>query len=236
MNTPQMETWRGDFGREYTDRNSLTLADLDRLHRKNYGITRKELNARFLASVPADARILEVGCNLGNQLLLLQEAGYRNLYGIEIQEYALNKARYRLPNVQLVEATAFDIPFPDGYFDLVFTSGVLIHIAPDDLPKAIGEIHRCSNSCIWGIEYYCAEPTEVNYRGHHELLWKMDYAKFYLDHFDDLELVRREHLPYLDNPNVDCMFLLQKTKRDPKRSYRRCSADVSQSTESPMGL
>jgi pseudaminic acid biosynthesis-associated methylase len=205
-----METWTGDFGREYTDRNSLTLADLDSHYWKNYGITRRELNARFLAAVPADARILEVGCNLGNQLLLLQETGYRDLCGIEIQEYALTKAHSRLPNVQLVQATAFDIPFPDEYFDLVFTSGVLIHIAPDDLPKAIGEIHRCSKSFIWGIEYYSAEPTAVNYRGHQELLWKMDYARFYLDHFDDLELLKSEQLPYLDNPNVDCMFLLRK--------------------------
>jgi pseudaminic acid biosynthesis-associated methylase len=210
MNTPQMETWTGDFGREYTDRNSLTLADLDSVYQKRYGVTRRELNARFLSVVPADARILEVGCNLGNQLLLLQEAGYRDLYGIEIQEYALTKARSRLSGVQLVQATAFDIPFADKYFDLVFTSGVLIHIAPDDLPKAIGEIHRCVRSFIWGIEYHSSEPAAVNYRGHQELLWKMDYAKFYLDHFDDLELTKSEHLPYLDSPNVDCMFLLRK--------------------------
>lgn len=212
MKTPQIETWTGDFGREYTDRNSMTPAEVDALFRNNYGVTRRELNERFLAAVPADAHILEVGCNLGNQLLLLQDAGYRNLYGIEIQEYALAKARVRLPNVQLVQATAFDIPFPAGYFDLVFTSGVLIHIAPDDLPRAMEEIHRCSNSYIWGIEYYSPESTAVNYRGHQELLWKMDYAKIYLDRFDDLELVKREQLPYLDNPNVDCMFLLRKNK------------------------
>jgi len=207
-----METWTGEFGREYTDRNSLTAAAANELFQKNYGVTRSQLNRRFLAEIPVDARILEVGCNSGNQLLLLQEAGYRNLYGIEIQNYALAKARARLPNVQLTRAAAFEIPFSDGYFDLVFTSGVLIHIAPDDLPGAIAEIHRCSGAYIWGLEYYSSESTEVSYRGHQELLWKMDYARLYLNRFDDLEPVKMEQLPYLDNANVDCMFLLRKKR------------------------
>ena len=100
--------------------------------------------------------------------------------------------------------------FPDGHFDLVFTSGVLIHIAPADLPNALSEIHRCSNSFIWGMEYFSGEPTSVNYRDHEALLWKMDYAKRYLDQFDDLELIKAESLPYLKNSNVDSMFLLRK--------------------------
>jgi hypothetical protein len=95
---------------------------------------------------------------------------------------------------------------------LVFTSGVLIHIAPDDLPGAIGEIHRCSSDYIWGLEYYSSESTEVSYRGHQELLWKMDYARLYLNRFDDLEPVKMEQLPYLDNANVDSMFLLRKKR------------------------
>ena len=47
MNTPQIETWTGDFGREYTDRNTLTVAELDKLYLDYYGITRSLLNERF---------------------------------------------------------------------------------------------------------------------------------------------------------------------------------------------
>jgi pseudaminic acid biosynthesis-associated methylase len=213
MKTAQLEHWRSDFGRAYTDRNSLTPEALDVLYRKNYGIGRSELNQRFLAEIPRNARILEVGCNEGNQLCALREMGFQNLYGIEIQDYALRRARARLENAQLALATAFEIPYPDGFFDLVFTSGVLIHIAPVDLPKALGEIHRCASGFIWGLEYYSPQPMEVPYRGHEKLLWKMDYAAFYLDLFDDLERVRVEHLPYLEDANVDSMFLLAR-KRD----------------------
>jgi pseudaminic acid biosynthesis-associated methylase len=210
MKTAQLEHWQSDFGRAYTDRNSLTPKALDVLYRKNYGIGRRELNQRFLADIPRDARILEVGCNEGNQLCELREMGFQHLYGIEIQDYALRKARARLENAQLALATAFEIPYPDRFFDVVFTSGVLIHIAPADLPEALREIHRCAGGFIWGHEYYSPQPMEVPYRGHRELLWKMDYARAYLDLFDDLDLVRVEQLPYLEDANIDSMFLLSR--------------------------
>jgi pseudaminic acid biosynthesis-associated methylase len=213
MKTAQLEHWQSDFGRAYTDRNSLTPEALDALYRRNYGIGRKELNQRFLAGIPRNARILEVGCNEGNQLCVLQEMGFRRLYGIEIQDYALRKARARLENAHLALATAFEIPYPDGFFDVVFTSGVLIHIAPADLPKALREIHRCAGGLIWGFEYYSAQPMEVRYRGHPSLLWKADFARLYLDLFDDVDLVRMEQIPYLNDANVDSMFLLSR-KRD----------------------
>ena len=208
--THQLTEWQGSFGKEYTDRNSFTPEKVDALWVKNYGVSRTELNRRFLKNVAADARILEVGCNIANQLLLLQQAGYSNLHGIETQEYAVGLARTRTTSINLVHATAFDIPYKNEYFDLVFTSGVLIHIAPADLPAALDEIHRCSRTYILGAEYYAPQSTEVNYRDHEALLWKMDYAREYLSRFADLELVEEQRLPYLENTNVDTMFLLRK--------------------------
>jgi pseudaminic acid biosynthesis-associated methylase len=208
--TPQKERWAGDFGRAYTDRNTLSGAQLDSLYRTNYGITRGQLNETFLRDIPRDAHILEVGCNSGNQLLLLQEMGFANLWGAELQSYALQLARARLPGAELSQASALDLPFEGGEFDLVFTSGVLIHIAPADLPLALDEIHRCAKTWIWGLEYYASEVTQVNYRGHDDLLWKMDYAKRYLDRFGDFELVREQRLPYLSSSNVDTMYLLKR--------------------------
>jgi pseudaminic acid biosynthesis-associated methylase len=211
MNTPQIAEWVNQFGRDYTDRNDLNQSELDALYEKNYGISRSKLNEPFLSGIPADARILEVGCNVGNQLAVLRAMGYRDLYGIEIQTYALEQARHKLPGVHFAEASAFEIPYPDNHFHVVFTSGVLIHIAPGDLARAVDEIHRCADPYIWGFEYYSPQSVEVKYRGNHGLLWKMDYAKFYLDRFSDLSLVRREDVSYLENSNVDSMFLLHKT-------------------------
>jgi pseudaminic acid biosynthesis-associated methylase len=212
LKTPQIEKWTGDFGREYTDRNEASLEGLDNLYRQNYGITRSALNDEFLKGLPRDAKILEVGSNIGNQLLMLQRSGFKDLHGIEIQDYALQRARLRLQNVELKQASAFEIPYPDGFFDLVFTSGVLIHIHPNDLPKAVGQIYRCASNYIWGLEYYSPQPAEVSYRGSAELLWKMDYANFYRSQFPDLELVKEKRIPYSQDTNVDSMFLLRRTK------------------------
>jgi pseudaminic acid biosynthesis-associated methylase len=205
-----MSMWAEQFGCDYTDRNSLSLEELDVLYKTNYGVTRRQLNESFLKDIPLAASILEVGCNVGNQLLLLNKMGYSQLYGIELQHYALLRARLRPMDGHLVEASALEIPFADNSFDVVFTSGVLIHIAPPDLSRVMGEIHRCTRNYIWGLEYYAAETSEVHYRGHDNLLWKMDYAKLYLERFGDLRSSRCDRLRYLDSEKEDSMFLLQK--------------------------
>lgn len=210
QDTDQIRTWTGNFGQEYTDRNDYSPATLDEAYQQIYGVTRRALNQEFLQGVPKDARILEVGCNMGTQLLSLREMGFTNLYGVEIQSYALERAKARLGDANLDLASAFAIPYPDQHFDLVFTSGVLIHIAPSDLPAAMDEIYRCTKQWIWGLEYYAPEMTEINYRGHRNLLWKADYARAYLERFKDLELTRERRLPYLDNENMDSMFLLRR--------------------------
>jgi pseudaminic acid biosynthesis-associated methylase len=211
QSTEQARTWNSDFGREYTDRNPVGLEQLDDLYRRNYGVTRTEVNRRFLSEIPKGARILEVGCNIGNQLLSLKQMGFSNLYGIDVQQYALEKARRQISDATLTEASALAIPYPDRYFDLVFTSGVLIHIAPDDLPRALAEIHRCARQWIWGVEYFSPQTTEVQYRGHSGLLWKTDYAARYRKLFPALELVREDRLCYIGNSNIDTVFMLRRT-------------------------
>jgi pseudaminic acid biosynthesis-associated methylase len=213
MDTVQTEVWRGEFGRDYTDRNTLDVDELDALYRKNYGLTRTQINQDFLSGISKDASFLEVGCNTGNQLLLLQCMGHTNLSGLELQPYALKIARSRTRNVSLEQGSALAIPHADASFDLVFTAGVLIHIAPEDLPRAMDEIHRCARSYIWGLEYYAPDVTEVNYRNHSKLLWKMDYARRYLERFEDLELVREQRIPYIEGSNVDTIFLLRKKQQ-----------------------
>ena len=211
--TPQLIQWSEEFGKQYTDRNFMTPEGADALCQKNYGITRTELDREFLRQIPLGAKILEVGCNIGNQLLLLQRLGFSNLYGVDAQAYAVDLACSRTTGINLARASAFDLPYEDGEFDLVFTSGVLIHIAPGDLHRAMSEIHRCAKAYIWGFEYYSSSPTEVTYRGHSSLLWKMDYAQRHLEFFDDLTPVLGKRVAYLDNANVDTMFLLRKGPR-----------------------
>lgn len=208
--TDQMNIWLGSFGKEYTDRNAITLEEMEALTKRNYGVTRTEINRRFLERIDRSAPILEVGSNIGNQLLCLQKMGFRNLYGIELQSYVAEFSKHRTRNINIIQGSAFDIPFKDDYFTLVFTAGLLIHIHPSDIAEVMKEIHRCTREYILGSEYWGSQITEVVYRGHQNLLWKADYSRLYLELFDDLVLVKEEQLKYLNNDNVDSIFLLRK--------------------------
>ena len=210
--TRQMQEWAGQFGKEYTDRNALSLEETELLYKRNYGITHTEMNSKFIGDLDRDMRVLEVGSNIGNQLLCLQEAGFKNLYGIELQSYAVELSKSRTKGINIIEGSAFDIPFKDGFFDLVFTSGVLIHISPEDITTVLDEIYRCTKQYIWCFEYYSDEYTQINYRGHADLLWKTNFSKLFLKRFKNLILVKEELFKYLTNDNIDAMFLLQKGK------------------------
>ncbi|HPQ69751.1 MAG TPA: methyltransferase domain-containing protein [bacterium] len=208
--TDQMKHWSGDFGKQYTQRNDLTPAGMDQLYRDHYGLSRSELNREFLDRLPRDLRILEVGSNVGLQLALLQRAGFADLTGIELQWYGVEEGKKNTRGINLMQGSAFDLPFRDGWFDLVFTSGVLIHIHPHDLPAAMSEIVRCSRRYVWGMEYYAPEHTEIPYRGESNLMWKGDFARLYLERFPELEVVTRKRVKYTANDNEDEMFLLRK--------------------------
>jgi ubiquinone/menaquinone biosynthesis C-methylase UbiE len=150
----QSREWSGAFGKAYTDRNPNTPQAMDELHARNFGVTRTELNRAFLGGLDRDIRILEVGANVGVQLELLAGLGFHHLVGVDVQFYALGQAYRRGRPAFLAQASAFELPFRDASFDLVFTSGVLIHLSPETIGQALAEIRRCSRRFIWGWEYH----------------------------------------------------------------------------------
>lgn len=172
------------------------------------------MNAEFLSDLSRQARILEVGCNTGMQLVGLQAAGFEQLYGIELQAYAVEKAREFVRGANILQGSGFDLPFKDNYFDVVCTNGVLIHIAPADLPRIMAEMVRCSGRYLMGFEYYATETTPIKYRGNEGFLWKTDFAQVFLNNFPELRLVKQKLYPYItetERGNQDVVYLLEKT-------------------------
>lgn len=209
MTTAQEKFWQSDFGSEYTLRNFLLPSDLDALYVQKYGISRTDMNKRFLGDLGIK-KILEVGANMGAQLLVLQTMGYQDLHGVEINEDAIALSKKTAPGIRISKGSAFDIPFADASFDLVFTSGVLIHISPDTIKDAMQEIYRTSRKYIWGFEYFSEDYASIPYRGHADRLWKANFSQIYLDLFPDITLVKEVRYKYLKEDNKDAMFLLQK--------------------------
>lgn len=199
--TKQLAAWTTEFGREYTDRNPISVDKMDREFGEYCGVGRKSnLFRQFLPPERlSSARVLEVGSNVGVQLKILQTVNPKvELYGLEPMEYAIRKGRVYHGDIQFTQGNAFEIPFNDNSFDVVMTNTVLIHIHPADLPRALSEIHRVTRRFIHFHEYYAPALTSVNYHGHGELLWKADFMQRYLDLFPQLTTVDVRYLNYAD--------------------------------------
>lgn len=207
--TEQEKFWSSDFGKNYTERNTFDIDDLEESYRKKYGTSQSALNEDFLKGLPIK-NILEVGCNYGAQLQLLQKQGFTDCYGIDIQRYAIERAHQVAPAFNVIYGSALDIPFKDKYFDLVFTAGVLIHIHPSDIKKVMTEIYRVSKKYIYGTEYFNDNYQEIEYRGNKNRLWKANFYQMYLDLFPDLRLIKDRELNILGTENKDTIFLLSK--------------------------
>ncbi|MCP3941151.1 MAG: methyltransferase domain-containing protein [Desulfobacteraceae bacterium] len=183
--TSQLEFWKSDFGFEYSlrDRNRISKENIQKLH-CDWG----KILSRALTPYPKSA--LEVGCNIGRNLIVLQNY-LDELHAVEPNAKACRAVRENkiLENVVLHESDGFSLPYSDNSIDMVFTSGVLIHVCPDDLKKMIQEIYRVSKYYIVCIEYFAHEPREVSYHGKNGLLFKRDFGGLYLDTFPSLTIV-----------------------------------------------
>jgi ubiquinone/menaquinone biosynthesis C-methylase UbiE len=88
-------------------------------------------------------KILDIGCREGILLGMLQDTGYKELYGIDISEFAINFLKSNLleeDTVQAQVADAHELPYEDEFFDTVFALHSVEHCK--DTFKAIEEIYR----------------------------------------------------------------------------------------------
>ena len=190
--TPQLALWQSSFGQHYTDRNDVEKPERIATWR------------RILSGLEVE-HALEVGCNVGWNLRYLTAAGVPAVWGVEPQTYAIERARRADPTLTIVPGTAFALPFRDRCFDLSFTSGVLIHISPADLGRALDELYRVTARYLIAIEYDHPGEVEVAYRGHDGALWKRDHGAAIAARFPDLR--RLAHGPLgADDGYDDCTF------------------------------
>jgi len=180
----QIQFWRGNEGDDYAKKYP---ASEDRV-KPRYGMWNRILSAFAQDEVGS---ILEVGANVGTNLVVLKNLTNARLFAQEPNDNTrsiLIKSNI-VPAENALGGMASKIPLEDGSVDLVFTCGVLIHIAPDNLLDAYKEIHRVSGSYVLSIEYFSENPEKIKYKERDGLLFKRDFGGFWIDNFPDLELV-----------------------------------------------
>lgn len=94
--------------------------------------------------------LLEVGCHAGANLWAADQVKrWSKMAGTELSSTVLTFARQNLPTslicpVEIVQARADDLPFPDDSFDVILTSNLLSCIGPLDIEKSLAELCRVS--------------------------------------------------------------------------------------------
>jgi SAM-dependent methyltransferase len=104
-----------------------------------------------MCGLDATSRVLDVGCGSGSTACTIAVDYGSHVYGIDISEVMIAKARERARRSGLMEklefrvADVFDLPFEDDWFDVVILESVLTPL-PGDKKQALKEIVRVLRS------------------------------------------------------------------------------------------
>jgi ubiquinone/menaquinone biosynthesis C-methylase UbiE len=96
---------------------------------------------RLVSQLPQGARVLDVGCGTGNQVLHLQQLGLQAM-GVEPSEEMRKFAEAKLPAGAIQNASILELPFPEGSFDFVYSIEVLRYLDSEDNIAGLREIRR----------------------------------------------------------------------------------------------
>ncbi len=177
--TKQLSYWQGEFGDEYIKRNS-DLSFFDK---------RREFFAFLFEKKVKIASVLEIGCNIGGNLYILHSLNPKlKIAGIEPNLSASESAKKLLPKASIYNLSVSDMYFKDTY-DLVFTSGVLIHISNAEIKKAMEKIYTAARRYILSIEYYSKSRKTIPYRSLTDALFKRPYYKEWISLYPRLKLL-----------------------------------------------
>lgn len=119
-----------DIFKNYSSTTMLRGQD-ENQRRDNIGHTVKSFNRDILKHLPSnkDARVLEVGCGFGRQMVALTDAGYSNIWGVDISEEQIEYARNVLgiQNVCVADAVQF-LEREKTVYDAIILIDVLEHL------------------------------------------------------------------------------------------------------------
>ncbi len=181
---PQLHEWTGAFGREYLARNAAVVpGDIER---------RADQLGSMLSACPEPPNsILEVGANVGKNLMALHRISAAALYAVEpfAEAYRLLTSNPDLPLAGSAQCSGDALPFEEDSMDFTFTSGVLIHVPPEGLAGVVDELVRVSRRYLWCNEYFSKQPETVTYRGEQDLLFKRDFGRFILERHPGLRVL-----------------------------------------------
>jgi SAM-dependent methyltransferase len=101
----------------------------------------RELLDRFAAAVRDVGPACDMGCGPGHVTRYLHERGV-NVCGVDLSAAMVQTARKLVPGVEFRQGDMVALDAPDGAFAGIAAFYSIIHIARDDVPRALAEFRR----------------------------------------------------------------------------------------------
>lgn len=203
--TEQETFWAGNFGSEYIQRNQSDAFLASNLH----------FFSSALRAAHGFKSCIEFGANIGLNLKALKLLHPDlDLHAVEINDDAANELKKTIPQKNVYQRSILDFESSECW-DLALIKGVLIHINPDELTKVYDKLEAACGRFLLVAEYYNPSPVVIPYRGHHNRLFKRDFAGEIMDRHPQMSLIDYG-FSYRRDPNFPqddiTWFLLEKKK------------------------
>lgn len=207
----QQNFWKNIYSKEYIERNPHTDQQL--------GLKAWSKMLDKIDIIDGGVKnILECGSNIGRNIALLNllfPGANKSIIELSEDAFEIVTKSFILDKAQNCSIVSAD--FASASFDLVYISGVLIHVHPDDVLANLAKMYEWSNKYILINEYFNRTPVMLEYRGEKDKLFKSDFGKTFMQNFD-VKLVDYGFLwgYEYDNGGFDdtTFWLLKKSKCD----------------------
>lgn len=134
--------------------------------------------------------LLEIGCGFGRNIKFLAENYPYNLRvtGCDFSSSMLIKAKKFLKTVKfvnkkpvLIKADILDLPFANSSFDVVLLHGVLMHIQPKNIKKAILQATRVTKKYLILVEqnFLDQKPRKKGYAQINKYTFAYNYQELF---------------------------------------------------------
>ena len=140
-----------------------------KIYKKKQENYKKPIYSKCSKKIGKINNVFEFGTNVGNNLDIIKRFNKKiETNGIEINEFASKIAESK--GHYIINGSVKKKDKNQEKFDLVFTSGLLIHINPKDLNKVYKNIFSLTKKYILIAEYFSQDPVVINYRGKKPLI------------------------------------------------------------------
>jgi cyclopropane fatty-acyl-phospholipid synthase-like methyltransferase len=131
--------------------------------------------------------IFEIGFFSGRNLKHVEEVLPEvSINGLEINKKAVEFAKARLPKANLLHMDLHNMHNIKEKYDVIFTSGVLIHVPPDEIPNVLMKCLDLSSKYVMHIETIgknevASGPMHLKptYKVSDQLQWNVDLISVY---------------------------------------------------------